>query len=197
MDVLLTLAILRKIAFASSVLPFTINHRTDSGVRLNKQKEMFSSVLVQSLFSKDIKSPSLVDRDVSVVITLIIISLNGRFLLSRYLVSSRIAPSPSPNGCFNHCFIPFPLLWMRGTATHSKPECCNNHSLPFRGGSALRDETKQRILRGLIKWWNRNFWSSTTKICEVWPIKYSMIFQMYYRFPVETSAERTWRLYDV
>lgn len=121
MDVLLTLAILRKIAFASSVLPFTINHRTDSGVRLNKQKEMFSSVLVQSLFSKDIKSPSLVDRDVSVVITLIIISLNGRFLLSRYLVSSRIAPSPSPNGCFNHCFIPFPLLWMRGTATHSKP----------------------------------------------------------------------------
>lgn len=113
MDVLLTLAILRKIAFASSVLPFTINHRTDSGVRLNKQKEMFSSVLVQSLFSKDIKSPSLVDRDVSVVITLIIISLNGRFLLSRYLVSSRIAPSPSPNGCFNHCFIPFPLLWMQ------------------------------------------------------------------------------------
>ena len=96
MDVLLTLAILRKIAFASSVLPFTINHRTDSGVRLNKQKEMFSSVLVQSLFSKDIKSPSLVDRGVSVVITLIIISLNGWFLLSHYLVSSRIAPSPSP-----------------------------------------------------------------------------------------------------
>lgn len=88
MDVLLTLAILRKIAFASSVLPFTINHRTDSGVRLNKQKEMFSSVLVQSLFSKDIKSPSLVDRDVSVVITLFgLVTHRALFLPQRLLQS--------------------------------------------------------------------------------------------------------------